>query len=191
MYSTSVFSSFLNMFLLSYSSSYLSSQDCLRFQISTDFNSSFWHSFFHKSYIDSKMSGLNLDVKTSNISLSICLNFNPFFNNFISLSVKFRFERFIILGWIFLASFKFLSPTFLPSWDCLLFESVGGVLDSHSVCCSVVSHPPCRSRAALKNYSGSFFQCMLFRFDEPRSAVSYVSGWPNIYFSTSILGYFD
>jgi UDP-N-acetylmuramyl pentapeptide synthase len=33
-------------------------------------------------------------------------------------------------------------------------------------------------------------QCMLFRFDEPRSAVSYVSGWPNIYFSTSILGYF-
>jgi hypothetical protein len=28
---------------------------------------------------------------------------------------------------------------------------------------------------------------MLFRFDEPRSAVSkYVSGWPNIYFSTSI-----
>jgi hypothetical protein len=36
-------------------------------------------------------------------------------------------------------------------------------------------HPPCRSRAALKNDSGSFFQCMLFRFDEPRSAVSYVS----------------
>jgi hypothetical protein len=32
---------------------------------------------------------------------------------------------------------------------------------------------------------------MLFRFDEPRSAVSYVSGWLNIYFSTSILGYFD
>jgi hypothetical protein len=26
------------------------------------------------------------------------VNFNPFFNNFISLSVKFRFERFIILG---------------------------------------------------------------------------------------------
>jgi hypothetical protein len=29
---------------------------------------------------------------------------------------------------------------------------------------------------SLKNDSGSFFQCMLFRFDEPRSAVSYVSG---------------
>jgi hypothetical protein len=27
-----------------------------------------------------------------------------------------------------------------------LFESIGGVLDSHSVRCSVVSHPPCRTR---------------------------------------------
>lgn len=31
--------------LLSYSSPHLSSQDCLRFQISTDFNSSLWHHF--------------------------------------------------------------------------------------------------------------------------------------------------
>jgi hypothetical protein len=31
-------------------------------------------------------------------SFGVGVNFDPFFNNFISLSVKFRFERFIILG---------------------------------------------------------------------------------------------
>ena len=50
------------------------------------------------------MSGLNLDVKASNISLSICLNFNSylmalFFNNLISTS-KFltAFSRRILLS---------------------------------------------------------------------------------------------
>jgi hypothetical protein len=53
--------------------------------------------------------------------------------------------------------------------------------------------PPALSltRCSKKMIQEVFFQCMLFCFDEPRSAVSYVSGWLNIYFSTSILGYFD